>query len=301
MVQLSAWLSAAMIPTLLQTSSGTDWLMALIVSGVCGGMLYVSSKWGRTPQTPLLMWLQYLYIIVLIVNLLPYTAYSWPGNNDPGVPLIILALAVWSANKGAQAAARVGCVLFWLVLLIYLVVLALGTAQVKPEWLRLRQDGIPWQGVTLLLVPCGALLMTRKTRGWNAKLLLPAVFWIVAAMVVTGVLSASGANNTNDPLYTTVRSLALRGIDQRFEPLLSAGMTVGWFAVITILLSMAAGSAEAVRPTASHLGLWSAGAVATVGVLCNLHISWWIMAILASVFWVAMPLLTQGLVRLKKM
>lgn len=298
---MTAWLSTALIPTLLQLASGAGWPAAVVIAAVCSGAVYAVTKWGKSNCVPILMWLQYLYIIVLLAQLLPNAAYSWPGDNYPAVPLILLALAAWSANKGAQAAARVGCVLFWLVLGVYLAVLALGTGEVKAQWLRPVQTATPWQAVTLLLISAGAVLTVGREDKWKVNLLLPAVLWNVAAVVVVGVLSPGRADMLPDPLYTTVQSLRLPGIAQRFEALLSAGMTVGWFALMTVLLSVCAGLVEAVKPNWNRKALWGAALLAGAGVLCNLHISWVILAVLATVFWVVFPLLTQGLGRQKKM
>lgn len=298
---MTAWLSAALTPTLLQLASGVGWPAAAITAAVCSGAVFAVTKWGKFTRTPILMWLQYLYIVVLLCSLLPYAAYSWPGDNYPAVPLILLALAVWSANKGAQAAARVGCVLFWLVLGIYLIVLALGTGEVKMEWLRPMQAASSWQAVTLLLIPCGAMTVMGKASKWDIRLLLTAGIWILSTVVAAGVLSPERAKELSDPLYTTVRSLALPGIAQRFEALLSAGMTVGWFGLLTVLLTMSAGTIEAVKHAWGKKALWGCALLAGTGMLCNLHISWVILALMASVFWVIIPILTQGLVRLKKM
>ena len=301
MRQLAVWLSAALIPTLLQLSAGAGWMAAAITAAVCSCIAYAVTKWGRYPCGPVFALLQYLYIIVLLCNLLPYAAYSWPGDNYPAVPLILLLLAAWSAHKSAQAAARVSCVLFWLVLGIYLIVLALGTGEVRVDWLRPAQAAPPWQGGTLLLISSGATLAIGKQQKWNFSMLLPAGFYILGTVVVSGVLSSERAYELPDPLYTTVRSLMLPGIAQRFEALLSASMTVGWFSLLTVLLTMSAGAIEAAKPAWGKKALWVATACAGAGMLCNLHISWWILAVLATVFWAIIPLLTQGLVRAKKM
>lgn len=299
--QLTAWLAASLIPTLLQLSAGTNWVIAIVTAVICGAAVYAVSKWGRMPMQPLLLWAQYLYIVVLLCTLLPQAAYSWPGDNYPAVPLILLALAAWSAHKGSRTAACVGCVLFWVVLGIYLFVLALGTGNLRAEWLRPMHLVPSWQAITFLLLPCGAVLTVGNRNKWKCRLLLPAGVWVMATIVAAGVLSPERLNALPDPLYTAVRSMELPGTVQRFEVLLSAGMTVGWFSLLALLLAMSAAVFEGIKQTYGKKALLSCAALSAVGMLCNVHISWWILAILATVFWAVIPILTQGLVRLKKM
>ena len=271
--QLATWLCAALIPTLLQLAAGIGWPMAVIVAAVCTGVVSVVWKWGKAPEHRLLAGLQYLYIIVLLCTLLPYSAMSWPGDNDPAVPLILLALAAWSANKGADAAARVGCVLFWLVLIIYLTVLASGTSGIKINWLRPGNSADPLPAVVLLLIPCITLTLRKEKKGWSPRLLLPGIFLVAAAVITAGNLSPALAQRLPDPFYSAVRSLNILGIAQRFEAVLSAGMTVGWFSMFAVLLSSATGYAECIKPQLGKKGLWISAGLSALGMLCKLHIT----------------------------
>ena len=96
------------------------------------------------------------------------------------------------------------------------------------------------------------------------------------------------------------QSAEVLGIKLCMDAIISAGMTVGWYALICLLLSAAAAWAEIVHPQMGKIGMYLAAVVSVGGVLCNLHISFWILAILATVFWVILPILTQGLVQEKK-
>jgi len=270
--QLATWLCAALIPTLLQLAAGIGWPTAAVITVVCCGVVFAVWKWGKSPKQPVLAVLLYLYVIVLLWSLLPNAAFSWPGDNYPAVPLILLALAAWSANKGADAAARVGCVLFWFVLLIYLAVLASGTSEIKYRWLYPELSSDPWAAVALLLVPCTTLTLRKEGRGWTPRLLLPGIFLLAGAAVTAGILSPELAKVLPDTFYTAVRSLNLLGIAQRFEAVLSAGMTVGWFSLFAVLLSSAAGYAECIKPQWGKMGLWVSAVLSALGVLCNLHI-----------------------------
>ena len=298
--QLATWLCTALIPVLLQLAADIGWFTAGITAIVCGAAVAAVWKWGKAPNHPVFACLQYIFIIVLLWNLLPHAALSWPGDNYPAVPLILLALAAWSAHKGAAAAARVGCVLFWLVLLIYLAVLASGTSDIEVKWLRPEVSAAPWSAATLLLIPSAVLHLREEGSGWMPRLLLSGILLLAGTAITAGVLSPELADNMPDPFYTAVRSLNLLGIGQRFEAVLSAAMTAGWFAVLTALLSTAAAHAERIKTQWGKPGLWGTAGLAALGMLCKLHISWWIALILATVFWVVIPILTQGLVDEKK-
>lgn len=271
--QLATWLCVALIPTLLQLAAGIGWLMAVIVAAVCTGVVSVVWKWGKVPEHRAFAGLQYLYIIVLLCTLLPYSAMSWPGDNYPAVPLILLALAAWSANKGADAAARVGCVLFWLVLIIYLTVLASGTSGITIDWLHPGNSADPLPAVVLLLIPCITLTLRKEKKGWSPRLLLPGIFLVAAAVITAGNLSPALAQRLPDPFYSAVRSLNILGIAQRFEAVLSAGMTVGWFGMFAVLLSSATGYAECIKPQLGKKGLWISAGLSALGMLCKLHIT----------------------------
>lgn len=298
--QLATWLSAALIPVLLQLSVGDGW-PAVSVAVIVGTVATITVwKWGKVPAHPIIAVLQILYILVLLMQLLPSIAFSWPGDNYPVVPLIVLALAAWSANKGASAAARVGCVLFWIVLIMYLIVLATATKEITFSWLRPDAFSFPWMSLAVILLPCAGIVMRCDESKWDPRVLLPGVLLLAGTCVTAGVLSPERVRELSDPFYIMSRSVNLLGIAQRFEAVLSAGMTVGWYSLVSATLSISAAWAEKVGAGLASGAVWGTAAAAAVGMLCNLHISWQVLAIFASVFWVGIPILTQGLVRTKK-
>ena len=122
----------------------------------------------------------------------------------------------------------------------------------------------------------------------------------LAAAVVAGVISPTLAQGAENPFYLMTKNLELLGIAQRFEAVVSAAMTVGWFSLICLLLSLGGRYAQKMNANWSRAGALVAAATAGAGMLFKLHISWWIVGLLAAVFWVFLPLITQGLVRGKK-
>lgn len=297
--QLAAWIAAALIPVVIQLSVD-DWLTTAITVTVCLGTVMVVWKWGRIPKHPVYAGLVYLYIIILISWMLPVASRCWKGDNDPAVPLILLGLGLWSAQKGASAAARAGCVLFWAQMVLYFLLLGVGAVDVKHFWYRPEIEGVNWKMCVLLLIPAGTLMLRKGERRIPHQLLLPGAGLLAASLIVSGVLSPDLMGKMEDPFYTMCRTLEIAGVAQHFEAVLSAGMTAGWFVFVTLLLSVAGSCTERFRPEAGRAGVWLAAVVSAGGVLCKLHIPSWIPAILAAVFWVFLPLITQVIVAVKK-
>lgn len=298
--QLIPWMVAALIPVTLQLGAGDGWVTALLVAGVSG--LIVAWVWhrGLIDRNSILATAQFIVIVLVLAQFLRGTAQAWPGDNYPAVPLILLAICVWTCRKGASVAARVGCVLFWVVLILYLLVMLTGVGGVKLSWLAPRVSSTPWAACVLLLLPSSAIELCDNTKRGGVALLVPNLFYIVGSGIVAGALSPDVVQRLVDPYYTMGQSTEVFGIRLCMDAIISAGMTVGWYALICLLLSAAAAWAEVVHPQMGKIGMYLAAVVSVGGVLCNLHISFWILVILATVFWVILPILTQGLVQEKK-
>jgi hypothetical protein len=298
--QLSAWLFAALTPVLIQMLSGGSWLW-IGVAGIVSGLivLYVWRSSWEPKRWQCLMIL--LYNIVVIGELLPNAAGSWPvGNAYPAVPLILLILAVWSARKGPSAAARVGAVLFWAVLIMYLIVFGASVKDIRLEWLRPSEQSPDAMGLLLFLLPAGTTILLRSGEKKGPRLILPILFTVFAAVITTGVLSREVSVRIENAFYEMSRSINLGGVARRFEALISAGTTVGWFALLSIFLTICGAICQHISEGWGSVGVWI-GALTSAGwMLCGLHISDWILLVLGGVFWVAMPIFAQGLDSEKK-
>lgn len=294
--QLSGWVFVALVPVSIQLGAGSSWLATAGVASICGVAVWLVWRFGaerwRWTYVP-----RYLLLVVIVGTLLDRAASSWPGDNYPAVPLILLALAAWSTGKGTSAAARVGCVLFWFVLLMYLMVFGAGVGSVRVEWLR------PWWGeveaevVLLMLVPAISVSLLREGDGWSGRMLLPGAFLVLAAVLVSGVMSPELAGKG---FYEMSRGLELLGTVSRFEPVISAGMTLGWFSLLTLLLSVCGCLMDRFRKGSGRVGVYIGAVGSAVWMLCDLHISMVLLLVLVSIFWVLMPLLEQGVGQEKK-
>lgn len=245
--------------------------------------------------------LSYIYVTVLIGELLHRTAQSWPaGNSDPAVPLILLVLAAWSAWKGPSAAARVGAVLFWAVLGLYLAVFAAGIKDVRLSWLEPQWNAPDLLGISVLLIPCAGAELLKKRGGPGSVGWLSAAFLLVGAALTVGILSPKQACENTNAFYEMSRSLNLLGVARRFEALTCAGTTVGWFALLSLLLTLCGVYAQKTIPGAGKGGMWLSVTVAAAWKLCGLHIKPVFLLFTGAIFWVIVPLLTQGLGKIKK-
>lgn len=298
--QLSAWLFAGMTPVLIHLLSGGSW-MCTAVGGIAGAALMWCvwrSRWRPTKwQCPILIF----YIVILLGQLLHRTSESWPvGDNDPAVALIILFLGAWSASKGVSAAARTGTVLFWVVLVLYLIVFGTGTMEIRLEYLMPRWEITDALGFAVFGLPVASVCLLAQGEKAGTRSVLPALFATVASIITAGVLSPGIAAATPNAFYETCRSLNLLGVARRFEPLISAGMTVGWFVLISLFLSCCGALTHKLFPGRGRYGVWIAAVFAAVIKLCGLHIWPWLPVFLGALFWVGFPLLAQGLEREKK-
>ena len=106
--QLCAWLFAGMVPVLIQLLGGDAWIWITILGTV--SVLLTLLVWRTLWEPP--KWLfpfLLIYIVLLLSQLLGSVSAIWPsGEREPWVGLILLAVAVFSAQKGISAAARVG-------------------------------------------------------------------------------------------------------------------------------------------------------------------------------------------------
>ena len=297
--QLSAWLFAAIVPVILQQIGGS-WIWALCLGGL--GIVIASVLW-RKPREPgktecaILL----LYITILLGQLLAYTAQSWPvGNSDPAVPLILMALAVWSSQRGLSASARVGAVLYWAVLGLYFVVCISGVKNVKFEWLRPEMTGVSAIIPILFMLPGASSILLGKKGSPGIKGVLIVVFATMGAAVTAGILSPAMASKLPNSFYEMGRSQDLLGVARRFEALICAGTTVGWFSLISLLLTLCGTYAEKISSGKGKAGVLLAAIAAAGSKLCGLHITDEYLLLTGTVFWVVIPLLTQGLGREKK-
>lgn len=298
--QLTAWLAAALMPTTIQLLGGASWLSVLLAVGVSMLLIWFRWRFGASPKGKLLSILQWLLLVAILITACRCASESWPGGAHPVVGFVLLALALWSVRKGSEAAARVGSVLFWFVLGLYLVLFGAGVKEIRLGHLKPTAGEPDSFGCVLLLTPAAAALHLYNKEGLKPRLLLIGVFAVAASVLTAGVLSPALAMQEENAFYEMTRSLNLLGQARRFEAVLSAGMTVAWYSLLTLYLSLCEYHGETAHSGWGKWGSIAAAVVSAIAVLCDLHIPAILLLLLATIFWVMIPLLTQGLEHQKK-
>lgn len=223
-------------------------------------------------------------------------------QTTPYTGLLLLALAAWTAKHGIRAVVRCGAVLLPLVLLLEGVVLVGSAPGVKTEWLApfgdLRQ-GLLF--LPLLTVPTVARYYktTRNKTDRPALWLLTGGILALAASVITaGCLSPHIAAEQMS-FYTLAQSVSLFGTVERFEALISAACLVGYFLLCALLLCTVRELLSMLLPKLPEQKIWLYPPAALAAIISG-ALPLWIFALGAAIFCGIFPVLTQGIVALKK-
>lgn len=290
----------ATVPVLVQLLSGSGWVSAGVLTGLAVAAVALQDRWGGEPakwQCPF----HIIYIVLMLTALMPLSAGSWPaGETEPAVWMILLLLAALSAGKGPLAASAVGAALFWVVLILYCVLLVIGVKDIQTQWLKPQWTMPQPLAMAALLIAPGSCCLGRKSTEACRTFRLAAIIITAAAVLTAGVLSPWVASECTDAFYVMTRSVSVTGIARRLEPLASAVMTVGWFALANLLLTQCGVLTEKFFGRGGRTGVWLAAVAVAAGSLCGMHISGWLLLGAGAVFWVFLPALTQGLEPEKK-
>lgn len=219
-----------MLAPIAQTAPGVTWPAALVLGGVCLGASWCIARYG-SPPGPFVTVVQGLWSCVVAAMVLRWVDFYWPSSPTAHwvAPVLLLLLSAWAALREGRAQ-RAGCTLIWATGLLLGAVLLSGLPEIsweelKPSWKMSGAEIVP-----ILLLP--ALL---RGRGNPAVPLLG--FTAAACIVTAGVLSYPVAAAAQAPIYELSRNLSLFGTAQRFESLAAMAMTLGFFTVLSFLLT----------------------------------------------------------------
>ncbi len=229
----------------------------------------------------------------------PEDALPWLA---PACMLALAAVGGWHGTRTLQrAAGAVSLVLG----ILYAVLLMTSAGQVELAWCR------PWgsaaqaaQAFFALLAASAALYLPAAGGAVKRPGLLCAVSALVpaaCACVTSGCLSPAVVQRTAAPFYAMSKSLGVLHVIERFEPVVSAALLTGFFCLVSLLTQSAAEIASALCPRLP--ARWCAiGACALAGAAVPLAklVTKEIQAALAGIFWGILPLLTLGIVAIKK-
>ena len=228
---------------------------------------------------------------------------AFPDGTAKLAGAVLALLGTLAGERGAKQAAKVCGVLFLILAGLYTIMILAAAKNVELRWMKplggARQtlEVIP----ALLILTCLRFLPGRtqpvKSRWLGALLLCPAIL----AAVTAGCLSSRLTQQLTFPFYTVSQSLSVLGVMERLEPVVSAALLLGFFALESLLLEAgreqivwaAPGIAEK-RWTRFALGAAAFGlSFLTDGIPAA---AW---ALGAAVCWGITPLLTQLIVAIK--
>ena len=240
--QSQVWLLAALAAPIAHFS-GCGWLTVLITAALVLPLARINKDWIFPKPIALF---QILWLGIVAGSLLHGTAECWPSDNSLAVPLTLLTLA---ALTGAAKAPRIGAVLAFAMGLLALPVALSGAAHLKPQWLS--PTPFAWNPMLVLVLLLTSLPVAGKGKGiWYTGVLALAI-----AVLEQGVLSPYVAASLPDPEYQTARALGY------LEPVASAALTMGWFAVASLLFASAADIAKksGISQRLSYVLVWCTG------------------------------------------
>lgn len=294
--QLSAWTLVATVGPILSIVGRDGWLTVLLVALGCAVLCLSALACQPNNMPRWLCVLELVWLIVFMGSIAKNSAACWENANAfPAIPIILLAVAAFAAYRGATGCVRMGATLVWLVIPVLGTVFLAGTADINPDWIRTDvqiPDGIL---IGLLLIPCLHLFLnedSRKSSKW-----LPVIIGAIAvggSVLLDAVLGPKDAIEASNGFYELSKSVNLFGVAERFEALIACGLTLSWFALFAIVLSAAYQLAEKIIPRAAKWCVW-ATAVLSALIMCILpnKADW--MGVGSLIFWVFLPVLTQGI------
>ena len=283
---IQAWLAVAMFAPLAHYSGGS-WPALLVMVLLSVGLI------GLLPEDPvsfqrsrLLCFIELVWLYILASHYLSLSASYWPGEKSQwAVPTVLLLLGAYSC-KGRPA--RTAGVLFWLLILMLIPFALAVVKDAEAKWLLPQQLQCSGWAMPALLLPAAAAWLPATGKkcnfGWISYF-----FAIGVWMATSTVLSPNVAQALETPFRDLSRSLTL-GAGSRFESLAGVMITLGWFALASLLLKLSTLILEALG-LKENLAPWAA--VAPVIVLCWLNVQPdpLFSAIMTLVLWVFVPML----------
>lgn len=251
---------AAALAGLARTAAGTGWPGVLAVSA---GAALLQRLRGNACVPRWLRAVQALFGAFVLCQVLTWAGENWQGaGNGMWIGLILLALALWLAHKGPEAVQAASGVLGPAEAGLLAAVMLGSLRQIRPENL-LPGAGLPdgWLLVALLL-PGGG-----RRQGW---------LWALAFC-----LTAAGVGWVGENAFLLLsRSASGMGSVQRLESLAAVGLALGFYLMMTQLLSR------------EHPGdrIWSA-ALAAALFQGGFRINGWIAALFAASVWYFLPVM----------
>lgn len=252
--------------------------------------------WGKIPGGILLL-LAAAFAVLTMARFALVTDEAFPETEvRPFVPLTLLGVTAWSCSRGRTAAIRAVCVAAMFLIALYGTIFFFAAPDAVPERLLSPPSPPSWR-MACLTLPVWAVYLAAPDgkRGpvpWvyaGALLLLPP-----AVSAICAAVPGSGGS-----FYVMAESVKVLSVAQRIEPLVSAALTVGWYAALC-LPALAAGEVFDSLGGKRRAGAVGACALAAAGAWGKPSVCPEIFLIGAAIFCIFFPALTLGIAALKK-
>lgn len=232
---MELWTGTAMVILLAHFSGGAWISLFLLVAGI---FVLGTRMPENTQQLLEKKWfcvLQLAGFYLLISQCLPLSAQYWPGEKaELVVPGVLLALGIYGCGKRPE---RVAGVLLWAILLLGVPILLAGIKDVRLEWIIPAKMEMSLWAIPAVLLPF-AVEMAMSARQSTKRGLIGGVIGVGIWVLVAGILSFPIAQSADTPFRMMAQNLSI-GPNSRFESVVSAAMTLGWYCVVTLVLTCA--------------------------------------------------------------
>lgn len=312
--QLCAALFAGLTVPLALVGARLHWRWVLLAELLAGLYYYIMYRTKRDPPLAHLALSAFgkpgkallLPVAAFFVCLAGFAAnrssLSFPQTAElPVTGLVLLAVSALAAKKGIRALVRCGALLCVLLIALYGIVLLGSAPRVQIRWLTpagdLKQTAL-FLGILTLPTVCLYFHPEEDNTAPALWFLACGVLALAASLVTAGCLSPKIAAEEMS-FYTLAQSVSLFGTLERFEAIISAAFLSGAFCLAGLFLCAAREVLFVLLPQdrASRLPLFAFAAPAA---LFSGRIPLWVWACGAAIFCGIFPVLTQGIVGLKK-
>ena len=294
--QLRVWLLTAAIPAILSIAGKNGWLTALLMGIGCGVLCFcvLTCRIERFPKW--LCVLELAWLTVFLGGIGKISGSCW--EESATIPIILLFLAASASRQGVYRSARMGATLAWLVLPILGLVFLAGTTDIQIKWIPTELELPDGAVFALLLLPCIAIVFPKERKALRWIGLILGAVTIASSLLMYGTMGIDVARAAPNSFYEFSKGVTLFGVAERFESLVACALTGGFFALFTLILSASYHLTEKIIPAAAKWSVWSCAAAAA-GVMCILPNNEYWMVIGGAIFWVFLPVATQGVERRK--
>lgn len=283
--QYLPWMTAALLVPLTHAAAGMSWLAALILGGASIAALWGVEVLKTTDAGEIRRGIQNAWVIFALAAMMHWSGELWHWYRYAGImPLTVLLVAVWAAEKGSQTGARAGNVLhfFTVAMLATVILTAIRDIEIKnaAPTIYIKNADL----ITAVLISVSLLNPAAKKASLRSKGAM--LLYIVAiALITSGVLSTRVIAQEKEPFFELSRSIVLSQSTKRLESLAAAAFTIGYFITFNYLLCASGRKGEESQKGRIQL----IGIIAAVVYIMNIQPDSIILAVFGIIVWMVLP------------